>query len=400
MSTRQTAQGRDFSGFSTLHRRTGRYAGDMTATPELPTRLLLGPGPSNVHPRVLAAMSRPLLGHLDPAFLALLDEVQEGLRRLFGSENRMTLPISATGSAGMEACLVNLLEPGDRIVVGVAGVFGQRMAEVARRAGAEVTCVETEWGSVLDDEAMRAAIARVEPQVVSFVHAETSTGVLQPVAEIAGAARDAGAFVVLDCVTSLAGLPVSLDDWGIDAAYSATQKCLSCPPGLSPVSFSERAVEHVRQRSTPVQSWYLDLSLLANYYGGERSYHHTAPISAIFGLAEGLKLVEEEGMSTRSARHQQAAKALVEGLAPLGFEPLVEEANRLPMLSSMRLPESVRQTGEAELRKRLLSRHDIEVGGGLGSLAGEIWRIGLMGENARETSVEVLIDALRQELPL
>jgi alanine-glyoxylate transaminase / serine-glyoxylate transaminase / serine-pyruvate transaminase len=364
----------------------------------LPRRLLLGPGPSNVHPRVLRAMAQPLVGHLDPAFLALLDRVQASLRRLFGTENELTLPISATGSAGMEACLVNLLEPGDEIVVGIAGVFGERMAEVARRAGARVTRVATEYGTPLDEPAMVAAIQRVRPRVVSFVHAETSTGVCQPVEAIARAARDAGALVVLDCVTSLAGLPLALDAWGVDAAYSGTQKCLSCPPGLSPVSFSARAVEHVRARKTPVQSWFLDVSLLAGYFGAERVYHHTAPVSAILGLAEALALVEEEGMETRAARHRAAAEQLIEGMRPLGFTPLVDAAHRLPMLTTLRLPESVEKLGEAVLRRTLLDRYGVEVGGGLGALAGKVWRVGLMGENARVINVEALLFALRREL--
>ena len=261
--------------------------------PEHPRRrrLLLGPGPSNAHPRVLEAMAQPLVGHLDPEFLGLLDEVQSGLRTLFDTANPMTLPISAPGSAGMEACLANLLEPGDPVVIGVNGVFGGRMCEVARRIGAEVTRVEAPWGETLDESAMRDAIARVSPVVVAFVHAETSTGVCQPVEGLARAARDAGAFVVLDCVTSLAGLPLYLDDWGVDAAYSGTQKCLSAPPGLSPASFSPRAVERAARRRTPVQSWFLDVNLLANYFGGERVYHHTAPVSSIFALAEALRLV-------------------------------------------------------------------------------------------------------------
>jgi alanine-glyoxylate transaminase/serine-glyoxylate transaminase/serine-pyruvate transaminase len=348
-------------------------------------------------------MAQPLIGHLDPAFLAVLDEVSEQLRRLFGTRNALTLPLSATGSAGMEACLVNLLERGDEAVVGVAGVFGERMCEVATRAGARVTRVESEPGSPLDEGAMTAAIARVRPRVVAFVHAETSTGVHQPVEAIARAARESGSFLVLDCVTSLGGLPVELDAWGIDAAYSATQKCLSCPPGLSPVSFSERAVEHVRRRATPVQSWYLDVTLLSAYYeprhsGGTRAYHHTAPISAVLGLAEGLRIVEEEGMGARAARHRAAAAALLEALAPLGFEPLVEPRFRLPMLTTLRLPEAVRRADEAALRRRLLEHHGIEVGGGLGKLAGAIWRVGLMGENARPESAERLADALRAEL--
>jgi alanine-glyoxylate transaminase/serine-glyoxylate transaminase/serine-pyruvate transaminase len=366
----------------------------------LPRRLLLGSGPSNVHPRVLRAMAQPMVGHLDPAFLALLDRVQAALRRLFGTENELTLPLSATGSAGMEACLVNLLEPGDDVVVGVAGVFGERMAEVARRAGARVTRVETDWGTPLSETAMADAIARVRPRVVSFVHAETSTGVRQPIEAIATAARDAGALVVLDCVTSLGGIPVTLDSWGVDAAYSGTQKCLSCPPGLSPVSFSARAVDHVRARKTPVQSWFLDVSLLAGYFGGapERVYHHTAPVSAILGLAEGLRIVEEEGMEVRVARHRTAAAQLIEGVAEFGFTPLVAEPHRLPMLTTLRLPEVVVERGEAALRRALLERYGIDVSGGLGKLAGHVWRVGLMGENARLINVEALLFALRKEL--
>jgi alanine-glyoxylate transaminase/serine-glyoxylate transaminase/serine-pyruvate transaminase len=339
-----------------------------------------------------------MIGHLDPAFLAVLDEVQERLRSLFGTRNRMTLPLSATGSAGMEACFVNLVEPGDDAVIGVAGVFGGRMSEVAFRAGARVHRVEAEPGTALDEGLMAETIARVRPRVVAFVHAETSTGVLQPVENIAGAAREAGALVVLDCVTSLAGLPVSLDAWGIDAAYSGTQKCLSCPPGLSPASFSERAVERARSRATPVQSWFLDLNLLAGYLGEDRVYHHTAPVSAILALDEGLRVVEEEGMAMRAERHRTVAEALLEGLAPLGFEPLVAPGIRLPMLTTVRLPDAVQRQGEAALRRRLLDHYGIELGGGLGSLAGRIWRIGLMGENARLANVEALLTALRREL--
>ncbi len=364
----------------------------------LPRRLLLGPGPSNVHPRVRAAMAQPMLGHMDPRFLEILDEVQASLRRLFGTQNPMTLPLSGTGSAGMEACFVNLLEAGDRIVIGVAGVFGERMCEVATRIGAQVTRVETPPGTILSDAAMAEAIERVSPRVVAFVHAETSTGVCQPVEAIARTARDAGAFVVLDCVTSLGGLPLAVDRWGIDATYSATQKCLSCPPGLSPATFSPRAVERVGERTTPVQSWYLDLDLLGGYVGNERRYHHTAPVSAIFGLAETLRMVEEEGMEIRTKRHAECGHALVEGLLPLGFTPLVEAAHRLPMLVAVSLPDSIRRSGEAALRRRLLDSYGIEVGGGLGSLAGSIWRIGLMGENARLTSVESLLHVLRREL--
>jgi alanine-glyoxylate transaminase/serine-glyoxylate transaminase/serine-pyruvate transaminase len=365
---------------------------------EVPERLLLGPGPSNAHPRVLAAMSRPLLGHLDPVFLEIVEDVKTRLRRLFGSENAMTLPLSATGSAGMEACFVNLLEPGDHAVVGVAGVFGERMCEVAHRAGANVHRVEAAWGTPLSEAAMIEAIERVGPRVVAFVHAETSTGVCQPVEAIAGAARAAGAFVILDCVTSLGGLPLAIDAWGVDAVYSGTQKCLSCPPGLSPVSFSPRAVEHVAERRTPVQSWYFDVSLLAGYYGKARVYHHTAPISAIYALAEGLRIVEEEGMALREQRHRAASAHLLEGLSHLGFEPLVDAPWRLPQLNAVRLPERLVEEGETQLRRRLLESYGIEVGGGLGVLAGKIWRVGLMGENARNDRVDRLLHALQDEL--
>jgi alanine-glyoxylate transaminase/serine-glyoxylate transaminase/serine-pyruvate transaminase len=283
-------------------------------------------------------------------------------------------------------------------VVGVAGVFGERMCEVARRAGAQVTRVATEPGTILEDAPMAEAIARVRPRVVAFVHAETSTGVRQPVEGIARAARAAGALVVLDCVTSLGGLEVKLDEWGIDAAYSGTQKCLSCPPGLSPASFSEAALARVRARRTPVQSWYLDVGLLGAYFGSERVYHHTAPVAMILGLAEALQMIEEEGMQARIARHREAGEALVDGLGAFGFRPLVDARNRLPMLTSLRLPERFAPGQEALLRRRLLERYGIEVGGGLGSLAGRIWRIGLMGENARLTSVESLFSALRREI--
>jgi alanine-glyoxylate transaminase/serine-glyoxylate transaminase/serine-pyruvate transaminase len=360
--------------------------------------LLLGPGPSNLHARVRDALAQPLMGHLDPGFLALVDEVQERLRGLFGTRNRFTIPISATGSAGMEACFANLLEPGDEIVVGVAGVFGERMCEVASRIGARVVRVESEPGTPLEPGAMAAAVARSRPALVAFVHAETSTGVHQPVEAIARSARDAGALVVLDCVTSLAGLPVTIDAWGVDAAYAATQKCLSAPPGLSPVTLSERALERVRARRRPVQSWYLDATLLAAYFGSERVYHHTAPISLVFALAEALRAVDEEGPEARFARHRAAGERLVAALAPFGLVPLVAAEHRLPMLTSLRLPDPILRRGEAQLRRRLLDVHGIEVGGGLGKLAGRIWRVGLMGENARPESVEALARALATEL--
>ncbi|HVH19559.1 MAG TPA: aminotransferase class V-fold PLP-dependent enzyme [Myxococcota bacterium] len=365
---------------------------------KLPRRLLLGPGPSNVHPRVRAALAHPLVGHLDPAFLALLDEVQARLRDLFGTRNPLTVPLSGTGSAGMEAGFANLVEAGDDVLVGVAGVFGERMCEVARRQGARVARVDAEPGTPLDPAAMAEAIHRVRPRLVAFVHGETSTGVLQPVAEIAASARAAGALVLLDCVTTLGGVPVELDAWGVDAAYSATQKCLGCPPGLAPFTVGERGLARLRARRTPVPSWYLDLGLLASYYGGERVYHHTAPISAVAGLAESLRMIAAEGMPERTVRHLHAAAALLEVVEPLGLTPLVDAAWRLPPLTSLRLSSHVTSRGEAKVRRELLDRFGIEVGGGLGKLAGQIWRIGLMGENARVIHVEALHFALQRVL--
>jgi alanine-glyoxylate transaminase/serine-glyoxylate transaminase/serine-pyruvate transaminase len=362
--------------------------------PDLPDRLLLGPGPCNVSPEVLRELARPMIGHLDPAFLAVLDEVQDALRQVFRTRNPVTLPISGTGSAGMEACLVNLLEPGDTALVAVQGVFGERMTSIVGRCGAEAVRVEAEMGEIIEAERLVREIESTRPQLVALVHAETSTGVAQPIAEAAQAARECGALVVLDCVTSLSGMDVRVDDWAIDAAYSGTQKCLSCPPGLSPVTFGPRALERVSRRRNPVQSWYLDLTLIGRYFDQDRVYHHTAPISMILGLHAALRRVLEEGLEARFARHRAAHEALVSGLEGLGFEMLVAPEHRLPMLNAVRPPVD----DEAALRARLLAAHGIEVGGGLGKLAGHIWRIGLMGENASDAAVERLLGALREEL--
>jgi alanine-glyoxylate transaminase/serine-glyoxylate transaminase/serine-pyruvate transaminase len=358
---------------------------------ELPERLLLGPGPSNVAARVREALARPLIGHLDPLFLRILDETQASLRRVFRTENALTLPLSGTGSAGMEACLVNLLEPGDEIVVGVNGVFGERLAAIALRCGASPVRVEAPMGEIVPPERLAEAIRRHRPRAVALVHAETSAGVAQPVAEVARVARECRALVVLDCVTSLAGMDVRLDEWGVDAAYSGTQKCLSCPPGLAPASFGPRALERIAARRTPVQSWYFDLTLLGRYFGSERVYHHTAPVSMIFALHEALRAVLEEGLEARFARHRDAHARLVAGLEAQGFRMLVAPGERLPMLNAVIPPFA----DEAAARRRLLEAHGIEVGGGLGKLAGRIWRIGLLGENARPAVVERLLDAVR-----
>jgi alanine-glyoxylate transaminase/serine-glyoxylate transaminase/serine-pyruvate transaminase len=360
-------------------------------TPEIPERLLLGPGPSNVPESVRQAMARPLIGHLDPVFLSILDEVQDMLQLVFRTKSALTLPISATGSAGMEACLVNLLEPGDTALVGVQGIFGERMVSIVERAGARAVRVEAEMGEIIEPSRFIEAIHAQRPDLVAWVHAETSTGVAQPVREVAHAAREAGALVVLDCVTSLSGMDVRFDDWAIDAAYSGTQKCLSCPPGLSPAAFGPRALQRLERRRGPVQSWYLDLSLIGRYFGAERVYHHTAPVSMIYALHEALRGVLEEGLEARTRRHTQAHELLVQRLEALGFRMLVDPAHRLPMLNAVIPPGN----NEAELRGRLLREKGIEVGAGLGKLAGRVWRIGLMGENARADVVERLVDALR-----
>ena len=359
---------------------------------EIPDRLLLGPGPSNVSQRVLRALQQPVIGHLDPVFLSLLDDVQEMLKQLFRTRTALTLPVSGTGSAGMEACLVNLIEPGDTVLVAVQGVFGERMVSIVERAGGRSLRVEAEMGEVIPVDRFIDAIRAHRPDLVALVHAETSTGVAQPVREIAQAAREAGALVVLDCVTSLSGMEVSFDDWTIDAAYSGTQKCLSCPPGLSPVALGPRALERIERRTKPVQSWYLDLSLIGRYFGEERVYHHTAPVSMIYALHTALQMVLEEGLEARFERHRNAHERLVQGLGKLGFRMLVQPDYRLPMLNAVIPPFE----DEAAVRRRLLTRHGIEVGPGLGKLAGRIWRVGLMGENARAAVVDRFIGALRE----
>lgn len=358
-----------------------------------PDRILLGPGPSDVHPAVLRAMSSPLLGHLDPAFTPLLDEVADQLRAVFRTSNRVTFPVSGTGSAGMEAVIVNLVEPGDRVVIGVNGVFGGRMAEVARRAGAHVTTVDAPWGQTIDPSTFLAAVREQSATVAGIVHAETSTGALQPVAEIGAALRDTDTLVVLDCVTSLAGVDVDIDGWHVDAAYSGTQKCLSVPPGLSPVTFSDRAVGRIGSRSVPVQSWYLDVSLLLGYLDAEggRTYHHTAPISMLYALHAGLELVLAEGLDARIARHEALGSMLQDGLEQRGLPLLAEAGHRLPQLTTVGLPAGV---DEAKWRSRLLDEHGIEVGGGLGDFAGRAWRIGLMGYSCQERNVLLLLAAV------
>ncbi len=356
----------------------------------------MGPGPSNVASRVLLAMAQPTIGHLDPRFLQLMDEVAEQLRVVFGTENRLTVPISATGSAGMETAFVNVLEPGDTAIIGVNGVFGRRMMDVAERAGARVVTVDADWGQPLDvGKLIEAQKANPAARLLAVVHAETSTGVLQPLDELGNHLRGTDTLFLVDAVTSLGGVPVDIDERGVDVAYSGTQKCLSVPPGLSPVTLSERALERVRTRQTKVQSWYLDLSMIGSYWGSERVYHHTAPINAVYGLHEGLRAILEEGLEARYERHRRWGCALQKGLTDRGMELLVEAAYRLPQLTSVRVPAGV---DEKTIRGALLERFGIEIGGGLGPLAGEIWRIGLMGDTCREENVVLLLGALDELL--
>lgn len=358
-------------------------------------RLLMGPGPSEVAPSVLRIMSAPTLGHLDPEFLQVMDEISAMLRVVFGTENRLTMPMSGTGSAGMETLFVNLLQPGSRALIGVNGVFGTRMAEVAKRCGAEVVTVEAEWGSAFSPNDFAAVANGQKFDVLALVHAETSTGVAQNLEGFREVADACGALLLVDCVTSLGGMPVELDRFGVDAAYSGTQKCLSCPPGLAPVSFSARAEAVMAARTTPAQSWYLDLGLIAKYWGGERAYHHTAPINQLYGLHEALRLTLEEGLVARYARHANNGQLLAAGLEALGLSLWVQPEDRLAQLTSVRLPEGF---DDARGRRYLLQEFGIEVGGGLGPMAGKVWRIGLMGYGSTQSNIELCLTAIRAAL--
>jgi len=370
----------------------------MAAVSELRTegRYLMGPGPSDVHLRVLKAMSTPMIGHLDPQFIEIMDGVKEMLRRLFRTKNELTFPISATGSAGMEACFVNLLERGDEALVCVNGVFGERMCDNVERCGGKLVRVDAAWGEPIEPAAVKRALERSSPKLVAIVHAETSTGVLQPLEEISRTVHEAGALFLVDTVTSLGGVDVRVDEWGIDAVYSGTQKCISCPPGLAPVSFSDRAVKVIEGRKTKVQSWYLDLTMVRKYWEGKkRVYHHTAPVSMIYGLYEALRLIFEEGLEARFRRHRRNYELLRDGLEEMGFEFMVAPQYRLPMLNAVKIPDGV---DDAVVRRRLLEEYNIEIGAGLGEFAGKVWRIGLMGCSSTEKHVNMLLVALRQIL--
>jgi alanine-glyoxylate transaminase/serine-glyoxylate transaminase/serine-pyruvate transaminase len=361
---------------------------------DLTPRLLLGPGPSPVDPRILEAMARPTIGHLDPQFLRIMDAVNEGLREVFGTRNALTFPVSGTGSAAQEAAMVNLLEPGDTAIIGINGVFGGRLAEMARRAGATVVGVEAEWGRIVEPDQLLAAL-REHPgaRLVAVVLAETSTGVWQPLDEIGAMVRETETLLVVDAVTALAGIPVEVDAIGIDVCYSGTQKCLGVPPGLGPITFSEKALARIRRRSRPSQSWYLDASLLAEYVGegAQRRYHHTAPINMMYALLAGLQMVQEEGLDARYSRHARVGRRLKAELVDRGFTLFAQEGHRLPQLTSALLPEGL---DEGPLRRLLLEDHGVEVGGGLGSAAGKLWRIGLMGTGATDENVDRLLQAV------
>ena len=359
-----------------------------------PVRTLMGPGPSDVHPRILSAMARPTIGHLDPAFVAMMDEMKGLLQYVLQTENALTIPVSAPGSAGMETCFVNLLEPGDKAIVCQNGVFGGRMKENVERCGATAIMVEDEWGQAVDANKLETALkAHPDARVVAFVHAETSTGVQSDAETLTRLAHEHDCLVIVDAVTSVGGTPVKVDEWGIDALYTGSQKCLSCTPGLSPVTFSERAVDAIKNRKTRVQSWFLDLNLVMGYWGegARRAYHHTAPVNALYGLHEALVMVREEGLENAWARHASNHERLRAGLEEIGIHFLVDEAHRLPQLNAVLVPEGI---DEAEVRRRLLEEYSLEIGAGLGALAGKVWRIGLMGHASNARNVTLCVNAL------
>jgi len=363
---------------------------------KLPVRTLMGPGPSELNPRVLTALAQPAISHLDPAFIELMDEVKVLLRYVFQTENRLSFPVSGPGSAGMETCFTNLLEAGDKIIVARNGVFGQRMFEMASRLSANIVTIDDEWGRPVDPQKLEDALKKnPDTKVVAFVHAETSTGALSDARTLASISRQYGCLTIADTVTSLAGSPLYVDEWGLDAVYSGAQKCLSSVAGIAPVTIGEKALEKISARKTPVSTWFHDLGLINGYWseGSKRSYHHTAPVNSIFALAESLRLVHQEGLEKVWERHRHTAERLVEGLHEMGLSMLVEDrAVRLGQLNVVKVPEGI---DEAAVRARLLHDDNIEIGAGLGPLAGKVWRIGLMGHSCRLENVERLLSALR-----
>jgi alanine-glyoxylate transaminase / serine-glyoxylate transaminase / serine-pyruvate transaminase len=361
-----------------------------------PPRLLLGPGPSQVDPRVLQVMATPLVGHLDPFFLELMDRTQSLLRHVFQTQNKVTIPVSGTGSAAMEAAVANMVEPGMQVLVCIAGYFGGRIAEMARRYGGEVETITRPWGEIFSPDEVKVALQQRPAKVVAIVHAETSTGALQPLEEIASTVHDQGGILIVDAVTSLGGIPLKVDEMDIDVCYSGSQKCLSCPPGISPITFGSRAVELLENRQTKVANWYLDMSMVQAYWGSERTYHHTAPISMVYALYEALRIVIEEGLGNRWERHQKNAGLLWDGLKGLGLELHVPLKYRLPSLTTVRVPDGV---DELLVRQGLLHDYNIEISGGLGELKGKVWRIGLMGFSSRRENVSLILSAMADLLP-
>ena len=355
--------------------------------------LLMGPGPSCVHDKVYEALGKKTIGHLDPYFIRIMDAIKSQLRTLLGTENTLTIPMSGTGSSGMEACFVNLVEKGDPVLILINGVFGMRMQDVAQRLGAEVDVLEFEWGTPVQQDAVKEKIGTKTYKIVAVVHAETSTGVKNPVAEIGELLTGSDSIYLVDAVTSLGGMEIAMDAWGIDALYSGTQKCLSCPPGLAPLCFSPKAVAALESRQTKVPNWYLDLSMIIQYWkGATRAYHHTAPINMHYGLYQALQLILGEGLDNVYRRHETNHERLVQGLEEMGLSMLVAPESRLPMLNSVKIPEGI---DEAAVRSRLLKEEKIEIGAGLGPLAGKIWRLGLMGHTARPENVDRLLQALK-----
>ncbi len=363
-----------------------------------PVRTLMGPGPSDVHPRVLQAMARPTIGHLDPAFIGMMDETKEALKYAYQTENELTMPVSAPGSAGMETCFANLVEPGDKVIVCINGVFGNRMKENVTRLGGVAVIVEDKWGEAVSFNKVEQALNdNPDAKIVAFVHAETSTGVASDAKALCALAQQHDCLTIVDAVTSLTGSELRVDDWGIDAIYSGTQKCLSAPPGISPISFNERAIHKLTNRKTPVSSWFLDLNLVMGYWGkgAKRAYHHTAPVNTLYGLHESLVMLMEEGLENSWARHEKNHQTLKAGLESLGIGFLVNEADRLPQLNTVFIPDGV---DEAAIRSTLLNDYNLEIGAGLGDLAGKVWRIGLMGYSARRENVLLCVSALKEIL--
>ncbi|MEE8498319.1 MAG: alanine--glyoxylate aminotransferase family protein [Acidimicrobiia bacterium] len=362
---------------------------------DLPPRLLLGPGPSNAHPRVLQALSTPQVGHLDPAFIALMNEVQELLRYAWQTDNQVTIPVSGTGSAAMEASLANTVEPEDVVLVGVNGYFGARLVDMAGRYGGDVRQISRPWGEVFGLDELRVGMEEHRPAILALVHAETSTGARQPLEEVGQLCREFDCLLLVDSVTSLGGVPLFLDQWGVDMAYSGSQKCLSCPPGIAPLTLGPRAVDKLERRKSQVANWYLDISMLGKYWGTERTYHHTAPINMNYALREALRIVAEEGLEARWARHQANAELFWEGLADIGLECHVAPEHRLPSLTTVLVPEGV---DAKAVGAQLLDDYNIEIAGGLGELAGRVWRVGLMGFNSTSENVQLLLSALQEVL--